>query len=468
MPRKKNAESRAYYYLIGSEVAGKLSNGQTLVKSDLTKFFRAIDEKADSTSLPKKIKRFFDILSPVFKREDVGNKNFKIVFVDPTISMEDAAKAIDDALCYRFKIKKGAKKKVAGTRKKSIVAPNMKLASARLIGKLLNYFVRRKITAIRSNEYYTMTRQEGVNGCTLSNKRAERFSNTVSNVTGLPVKWNYINIPEDGRYLTIDGSNEEIKAIYLKWVEFVKTRFGIDLPVDKNNAIVVRPSRVTPPVVAEVTTTTPEKEISYSDEEKYVLWLTAKTLQDRGKRGIDADVFLTTLRAKILESRVKKINSRVEYQTLLRKEKIFEIGRNGLICVNNVEKAVQVLEKYDPKKVTTKIEVVSDISGIKSFLNLWGKGLTYEEKYSSKNKNIAIYEIVFNYTYSSMILFAILQSYLDEESKILENQNRFDWMNPIDPAIKYIMDNVDKFVNFYDPVPYFKDQFSGEIQNWEK
>jgi hypothetical protein len=466
MPRKKNEESRAYYYLIGSEIAGKLSNGQTLTKSDLTKVFKAIDEKADSTSLPKKIGRFFDILSPVFKREDVGNRDFKVVFVDSSITVEDAAKAIDDALCYRFKIKKGAKKqqvkKVAGT-KKTIVAPNMKVASARLIGKILNFFVRRKVTAIRSNEYYTMTRQEGVSGCTLSIKRAERFSNTVSSVTGLPVKWNYINIPEDGRYLTIDGSNEEIKAIYLKWVEFVKTRFGIDLPVDKNNAIVERP-RVTPPVIAEVTTTTPEKEISYSDEEKYVLWLTAKTLQDRGK--LDADVFLTTLRAKILESRVKKINSRVEYQTLLRKEKIFEIGRNGLICVNNVERAVQVLERYDPKKITSRVKVVSDIRGIKSFLNLWGKNLTFEEKHTSEKRDFAIYEIVFNYTYSSMILYAILLSYLDEEGKVLDSQ--FDWMNPKDPTIKYITDNVDKFVNFYDPVPYFKDQYSGEIQSWEK
>lgn len=467
MPRKKNEESRAYYYLIGNEVAGKLSDGQTLTKSDLTKFYKAIDDKADSTSLPKKINRFFDILSPVFKREDVGNKDFKVVFVDPTISMEDATKAIDDALCYRFKIKKGAKKqvkKVAGTRKKSIVAPNMKVASARLIGKLLNFFVRRKVTAIRSNEYYTMTRQEGVSGCTLSNKRAERFSNTVSSVTGLPVKWNYINIPEDGRYLTIDGSNEEIKAIYLKWVEFVKDRFGIDLPVDKNNAVVVRPTRVTPPVVAEVTT--PEKEISYDTEEKYVLWLTAKTLQERGRRGIDADFFLSTLRSKILESRVKKFNTRVEYQTLLRKEKIFEIGRNGLICVNNVEKAVKILEEYDPKKITSRVKVVSEIRGIKNFLNLWGKGLTFEEKHTSEKRNFAIYEIVFNYTYSSMILYAILQSYLDEEGKVLDSQ--FDWMNPKDPTIKYIMDNVDKFVNFYDPIPYFKDQFSGEIQSWEK
>ena len=90
MPRKKNAESRAYYYLIGSEVASKLSNGQTLTKSDLTKLYKAIDEKADSTSLPKKINRFFDILSPVFKREDVGNRNFKVVFVDPTISTNQA------------------------------------------------------------------------------------------------------------------------------------------------------------------------------------------------------------------------------------------------------------------------------------------------------------------------------------------------------------------------------------------
>ena len=467
MPRKKNAESRAYYYLIGSEVAGKLSNGQTLVKSDLTKFFRAIDEKADSTSLPKKLNRFFDILSPVFKREDIGNnKDFKVVFVDSSISTEDAAKAIDDALCYRFKIKKGAKKqvkKVAGTRK-SIVAPNMKLASAKLIGRVLNFFVRRKVTAIRSNEYYTMTRQEGVSGCTLSNKRAERFSNTVSSVTGLPTKWNYINIPGDGRYLTIENGQDEIKAIYLKWVEFVKDRFGVDLPVDKNNAIVIRPTRETPPAV--VAAVTPEKEISYDNEEKYILWLTAKTLQERGKRGIDADVFLTTLRAKILESRVKKINSRVEYQALLRKEKVFEIGRNGLICVNNVDRAVQVLKEYDPKNITSKIEVVSDVRGIKSFLNLWGKGLTYREKYASEKKNIVIYDITLNYTYNSMILYAILQSYLDEEGKILENQ--FDWMNPKDPAIRYITDNIDKFINFYDPIPYFKDQFSGEIQNWEK
>ena len=268
MPRKKNAESRAYYYLIGSEVAGKLSNGQTLTKSDLTKLFRSIEDKAYSTSLPKKLNRFFDILSPVFKREDVGNnKDFKVVFVDSSISMEDAAKAIDDALCYRFKFKKGAKKpvkKVAGTRKKPIVAPNMKVASARLIGRILNYFIRRRVTAIRSNEYYTMTRQEGVSGCTLSDRRAERFSNTVKSVTGISTKWNYINVPGDGRYLTIENSQDEIKAIYLKWVEFAKNRFGIDLPVDKNNDNVRKTKRETPPATVVAAVTKKEKEISYS------------------------------------------------------------------------------------------------------------------------------------------------------------------------------------------------------------
>lgn len=472
MPRKKNSESRAYYSLIAGDVAEKLCNGQILMKNDLTQVFEAVDDKANSTSMSKKLGRFFDFLSPVFKRENVENNDFKVVFVDSSISLMDATKAINDALCYRFKIK-GAKKdpkqpvklvkqKVA---KKPIVAPNMKVASAKLIGRVLNYFIRRKVTAVRSHDYYEMTRKEGVSGCTLSDRRAERFSNTVSSVTGLPVKWNYIKVPGEGRYLTIDGDQEKIKAVYLKWVEFAKNRFGIDLPIDKNNAI--RPTRETPAVAAvPTTTTTPEKEISYNNEEKYVLWLTAKTLQERGKRGIDADVFLTSLRAKILESRVEKINSRVEYQALLRKEKVFEIGRNGLICVNNVEKAIQVLKEYDPKKITSRVKVVSEIRGIKNFLNLWGKGLTFEEKHTSEKRNFAIYEIVFNYTYSSMILYAILQSYLDEEGKVLDNQ--FDWMNPNDPTIKYITDNIDKFVNFYDPIPYFKDQFSGEIQNWEK
>lgn len=472
MPRKKNSESRAYYSLIAGDVAEKLCNGQILMKNDLTQVFEAVDDKANSTSMSKKLGRFFDFLSPVFKRENVENNDFKVVFVDSSISLMDATKAINDALCYRFKIK-GAKKdpkqpvkqEVAKKRKKSIVvAHNMKAPTAKLIGRTLNYFIRRKVTAIKSSDYYRIAKEVNLLGYTLSNMRASKISSMVSNVTGLSVKWNYINIPGDGRYLTIDGNQDEIKTIYLKWVEFVKNRFGIDLPVDKNNAI--KPTRETPPaVVAAVTTTTTttEKEISYNNEEKYILWLTAKTLQERGRRGIDADVFLSTLRAKILESRVEKINSRVEYQALLRKEKIFEIGRNGLIYVSNVVRAVQVLRDYHPKNLTSTAIVVNESGATENFLSFWGKNLKASKK--PEKRGLTYFKIEFDYTHSSLILYAILSSYLIKDGEIMETP--FGWTLDC-PAVKFIKDNMDKITMHCDSSIYFGDQYSSAISEWEK